>query len=246
MRAEIIAVLILVMVSTAAAALDQSYIHTVSRDGTSVMEKTMELSVFSNKLTPEMLGKMADLCRTDRDLDCDVDVEGKKITIRENFSSGGYYTFTTDYGLPDVTYTLAVRSLPSDRFSATLDKLLVGAGVTEAASGSASPLELTDKEANEQTASYLKFLKVKVTYSVTMPAAISEASAGSVAGEVSGDSATFDLLKVMEESEPITVKSSELNLGYIVGIIGIVVLVAMAAYFLYANKPAEKAPKKRK
>lgn len=246
MRADIIAVLILVMASTVSAALDQTYVQTVSRDGSSVMEKTMELSVFSNQLTPDVLGKMADLCKTDRDLDCDVDIEGKKVTIREKLTAGEDYAFATDYGLPDVTYTLVLRSMPNDRFSAALDKLLVGAGVIGVTGGATGPLVLTDKEANQESLYYLKLLNVKMTYRLTMPAAISEASAGSVAGEVSGDSVTFDLLKVMEQSEPVTVKSSELNLGYIAGIIGIVVLVALAAYFLYANRPVEKKPRKRK
>ncbi|NYZ74360.1 hypothetical protein H0O00_04415 [Candidatus Micrarchaeota archaeon] len=247
MRVEIIAVLILLAIPLAAAALDQSYVHVVARDGTSTMEKSMELAVFSNQLTSDALEKMAVLCKSDRDLDCDVDVANKKVAIREKLSPGAYYSFSSDYGLPDITHTLVINSIPSDRFAADLDDLLVGAGVTESSGGSVDSIDLRDKTANNKSVYYLKLLKVNITYTVTMPLDIAEARAGDVAGEISGNSATFDLVKVMEESEPITVRCTELNLGYMVGIAGIAVIAVLAFLFLSGRKPeAEKPQKKRK
>ncbi len=247
MRAEIIAVLFLLAIPLATAALDQSYAQVVARDGSSTMEKSMELAVFSSQLTSDALGKMAALCKSDRDLDCDVDVANKKVTIREKLSPGAYYSFSSDYGLPYVTHTMVVNSIPSDRFAADLDKLLLGAGVTDSSGGGVDSIDLRDKAANNKSVYYLKLFRANITYTITMPLEIAEAKAGSVAGEIGGDSVTFDLVRVMEESAPITVRCTELNLGYLVGIGGIIVVAVLAALFISSRKPeAQKPQKKRK
>lgn len=247
MRVEIAAVLFLLTVSLAAAALDQSYVHVVSRDGSSTMEKTMELAMFSNQLTPAVLERMGATCKSDRDLDCDVDVQNKKITIRERLSSGTYYVFTSEYGLPYITHTLVVKSIPSDRFGDVLNELLVAANVTGEGGSGVGAMDLTDKAANNESVFYLKLLKANITYTVTMPMAIAEARAGEVAGGIHGDVAEFNLVEVLEASEPITVRCVELNLGYIVAIVGIGI-IAFLAFSFVSGRRAEtpQNPKKGK
>ncbi|MDD5172397.1 MAG: hypothetical protein PHF60_05170 [Candidatus ainarchaeum sp.] len=246
MRTQIVAVLFLLAVSLSFAALDQSYVHVVARDGSSTMEKTMELAVFSNQLTSDALTRMGAICQSDRDLDCDVDVENKKITIREKLASGSYYSFSSDYGLPYVTYTLVVNSIPSDKFAADLETLLVGAGVVQPGDSSVEPMDLTDKQGNNETVYYLRLFRANITYAVTMPIPITEAYAGEVKGEISGDTARFDLLDVMAGSEPITVKGTEFNLGYMIAIIGIIVIAALAFSFRAGSKPEVPKPSKKK
>lgn len=246
MRAENVAVLFLLVIQLAAAGLDQSYTQAVARDGTSTVEKTMELAVFANQLTPEALGRMDTICRTDPRFDCDVDVAGKKITIRETLPPGGYYSFSSDYGLPDVTYTLVVNSVPSDRFSSTLDRLLVEADVTEESGSAGNPINLRDKDDNNETVFYSRFFDINITYIVTMPVDITEAHAGAIEGEISGKSVRFNLVDVLAEAQPITVKGTELNMGYIVGIVGIILIVGLALLFLAGRKPEVEKPHKKK
>jgi len=239
MRREIIALLLISLM--AGATLDQSYIQTVSRNGASVMEKTIEVTLFSNQLTAEGLTRMAEVCRTSKSFDCSVDVENKLVTMTEEFSSGGYYTFTSDYGLPSITHTLTIQKVPTDRFSTSLEKLLVAANATNytGGSGTGKAIDLSDKVANAESAGILKMLKANITYTFIMPAQISEAKAGSVNGAVSGTSATFDLVSVLAESEPIVVKAQELNYGYIIAITGVVVLAALAMSFL-GTRPGKR------
>jgi hypothetical protein len=232
MRREIFAILLLSLV--ASAAIDQSYIQTVSRNGASSMAKTMEIAVFSNQLATEGLAKMADYCEKSSGINCSVDVEAKKIVITESFASGGYYAFSNEYGIPSITYTVAISRVPTDRFSNSLSRLLVAANATEysGTGGSAKSIDLSDTEGNAEAAAILKSLKANITYTVIMPSGVSEAKAGSVIGKISGQTASFDLLEVMSESGgPIVVKSQELNYGYLIAIAGIVVLGALALSF---------------
>lgn len=246
MRTQIIAVLFLLAISLAAAALDQSYVHAVARDGSSTMEKSMELAVFSNQLTSEVLTEMGDMCQSDRDLDCDVDVENRKITIREKLAPGSYYSFSSDYGLPYITHTLVVNSIPSDKFAADLEKLLVGAKIVQPGDSGVEPIDLTDEGSNNESIYYLRLFKANITYTVIMPIPITEAYAGETKGEINGNATTFDLLDVMEESEQITVKGTELNLGYIIVIIGVVAIAALAFSFMAGPKAEVPKPSKKK
>ncbi|MCI0504267.1 hypothetical protein L0Y65_06185 [Candidatus Micrarchaeota archaeon] len=244
MRREIFALLLLSVIG--GAALDQSYMQAVSRNGASVIEKTMEVTLFSNQLSQEGLARMGEVCRTSDTLNCSVDVENKKITMAESFSSGGYYTLTSDYGIPFITYTLTLGKVPTDEFSNSLERLLVAANATEysGGSGAVKPIDLADREANAESAGVLKMLKANLTYTITMPSQVSEARAGNISGMVSGPSARFDLVSVMEESAPIVVRSQEPNYGYIIAIAGVVVLAALAFSFL-GTRPDKAAKRKR-
>jgi len=244
MRREIFALMLLSVI--AGAALDQSYVQTVSRNGASSIEKVMEVTLFSNQLSLEGLTRMAEVCRTSDTLECSVDVGNKKITMTESFSSGGYYTFSSEYGIPFITHTLTVSKVPTDKFSTSLEKLLVAANATDYAGGSGSvkPIDLVDREGNVEAVAALKMLKANITYTIIMPTSVSEAKAGGISGEVAGASATFDIVSAMDESAPIVVRSQEPNYGYIIAIAGVVVLAALALSFL-GTRPGKTVKRKK-
>ncbi len=231
MRREILALLLLAL--SASAAFDQTYLQTLSRDGNSTIEKTMQVTIFSNQLDSQAMAKMDEFCKGQTALDCSLDVGNKTITITDSFSSGGYYEYTTDYGLPYVTHTLTITRIPTDRFSTLLDRILSAANVSgSGGGGSVSPIDLRDNATNVQNAAYLRQFGANLTYTIIMPADISSAASGALNASVSGRTASFDLVGVLAESKPIVVRSQELNLGYITAIVGVLIIAALAVSFM--------------
>ncbi len=230
MRREILALVLFSLASFAA--FDQSYVQTVGRDGNSTIQKSMQLTIFG-QLNAQALSGMEQYCSSLTAFDCSVDPANKTVTITDAFSSGGYYEYTTDYGLPFVTHTLTITRIPTDRFSNLLDRLLAAGNVSGAGGGgSTSAIDLRDNSTNIQNAAYLRQFGANITYTVVRPADVSSAAAGNVSGSVAGRQATFDLVEVLGASKPIVVKSSELNLGYITAIVGLVVIIALAVAFV--------------
>jgi hypothetical protein len=222
----------LLLLAAAHAALDQSYVQTVARNGSSAIEKTMEVTIFANQLTSDGLQRMQQVCASGPRFDCSVDVDAKTVLMREGFAPGGYYSFSTDYGVPSITYTLTIDRIPTDRFSNDLDRLLAAANVTDSSGGGAArPIDLKDAATNQENAVLLKQFKANITYTIRMPVAIYDARAGGVQGSVSGNEVSFDLVEVLSESRPIVVRSSELNSGYLLAIGGVIVLAALSVTF---------------
>jgi len=243
MRREILAVLL--MCTLVSAGLDQSYIQVVDREGNSEITKTMDISAFMTDFEEGSMEKISDLCEAEPELRCSV--EGKKITITESFSPGEHYNFKVDYGIPFITYTLTQKKIPTDVFSVSLDKLLRKAGVVEGGvEGSADAIDLFNEEENRENAGFLRRFNVNLSYQITVPTAIDDASAGNVSGAVDGTTATFDIVEVMEESQPMTVRNSELNLGYMIIIAAVIVLGGLAYSFFRSKPPAKKKTKKAK
>jgi hypothetical protein len=231
MRRELLAFLL--MAVAAHAAIQQSYIQTVSRNGSSVIGKTMQITIFSDQLTAEALSRMEAFCDGQARIDCSVDPAAKTITMSDAFAPGGYYEFQSDYGLPFIRHTVTVSKIPTDRFSSLLDQVLLGANVTSAAGGgSASAIDLRDFKANRENADLLRQIGANITYTVVMPIPVSSATCGNLTGTIDGSSATFDLTGAMEQSQPIVVESDELNMGYMVAIAGLIVIIALAVSFM--------------
>ena len=226
------------------AALDQSYVHTVSSDGSSTITKSMDLTIFSNILGEDAFGRIDEICQANQTAVCSVDKEEMTITITERFSEGNYYTLTVDHGIPYVTYSLVVRRVPTDRFASSLDKLLVAAEAVEEAGGATGPLNLRD-EANKEGADYLERFRANITYTVNMPAPVHEARTGAVNGSIAGNSVQFDFVDVLRESDYMVVTSREINYGYLSIIAMVIVLAALALSFFRGKKPSKK-PRKRK
>lgn len=243
MRRELI---LLLALSLAWGAVDQTYVHTVSRDGSSVMEKESELTIFATELDEEDFQRMKAVCESGSRVQCSVDVEEKTVSITEEFAAGGYYTYSTNYGFPFITYTMVVDKIPNDRFSSSLSRLLVEANVTDPSmgGGSVNPIDFEDAVNNREVARILRGIGANLTYIVNFPVPVSEASAGNVSGSISGNSVTFDLISLLEASEPVSIKSSELNLGYFVIIAGVLVVAGLAFSFFW-SKPL-KGPRKKK
>lgn len=235
MRREILALLILT--AFASAALDQSYAMSISRDGSSVISKSFNLALSSDGLDGDALGKISDICQSDSAVGCSV--EGTRLTISEGFSPGEYYSFDAEYGLPSITYTVTLKKIPDDKFSLALDGLMRKAGALSGSQGTASPIDLGEEQKNRENAMFLRKFNANMTYMVLMPTNIGYAMAGNTSGMVSGESASFDLLSLMEESRPVVIKSSELNMGYLIILAAFVVLGALAVSF-FKSKPARK------
>jgi len=234
MRRGILALLLLSMLMSGA--IEQTFVHTMSSDGNSTMAKTMDISLFATQLPGSAMQKVESYCRSGGGIVCTMNAGTKVLGITETLRPGGYYTYTADYGLPFVTYTLTVSSLPNDVFAADIDNILRDANVTTRGSAAVKALDLTDKTGNAESLPVLKRLKANLTYTVTMPAAIAEAKAGKVKGSVSGPTASFDLLDVMGEGAPIVVVSRELNSFTLVAILAVLTVGAMSYSFFFPKK----------
>ncbi len=228
MRREIF--LFLIVSSLAFAALDQTYVQDVSREGASEITKSMDVTLFAGGLDDEAFQRISEVCDTDAELVCSI--EDKTIAMTEKFSPGVHYSFEADYGFPSITYTFTLKKVATDRFATSLDKLLLKAGVIEEMGGAVPPIDLEDKETNLEGAALLRQLKANITYVVNMPTAITEASAGSV----SGSSVTFDVASLMEASKPVTVRCSELNMAFLIVIGAVIVLGGLALSFIMQKK----------
>ena len=244
MRREI---LILLAISLVWGAVDQSYVHDVSRDGSSEMEKTSELSLFSDQIDEEAYQRMKIVC-DDQEfrVDCSVDAEAKTVTITEKLVPGGYYAYSADYGFPFITYSMVIDKIPNDRFASALSRILVEANVTDpaGAGGSVNPIDFEDEINNREVARILKNIEANITYTVNFPVPVSEAKSGNASAKISGNSVTFDVVELLEVSEPVRIRSSEINLGYMVLIIGLIIVGALALSF-FGSKPIRSAKKKK-
>lgn len=244
MKRAILILLILSMVVNAA--FDQTYVQQTNRNGGSSIEKTMDIAIFASQLSDEAFVKMDNYCKTTTEMVCSIDVNNKIVRITESFSSGAYYSFTGDYGLPDTTYTLVISKIPVDKFTQKFEKILVATGEGTPSGDSGNAIDLRDKTKNAESATLLKTFLAKLTYVVEMPADIEMAYAGNVTATVDGSTATFDLVAILDDSEPMIIVSKETNYGYLVAIAGVIVLIALAYAFVASSRPRQMKETKKK
>jgi hypothetical protein len=185
-----IILVLLLFSSLVIAGLDQSYVQTVSRDGSSEIEKTSDLTIFTGELEEDGLQKIDEFCQ--KSSDCNVNE--RNITITEEFEHTGYYSLTTEYRIPSIEYKYTLNRIPTDRFSELLGEVLVDAEVMEDAGKPADSIDLTD---GKDDARLLRKYGVIITYTINMPAQIYEARAGNVTGNVSGSTVTFYLIIIV-------------------------------------------------
>ncbi len=220
---------VLCFVMLAGATIEQTYVQTLSRSGSSTIEKTMDLGVFGKVID---IQKIADYCKQGNS--CTVDQASKKITLIEKFSQGSEYTFSSDYGLPFITYRMTLSRVSTDKFNAAFEKVLVATNATDGKGFDAgNPIELTDAKGNQELVGMLKGVKADIKYTITMPATIEGTNS---------ELQTFDVVAAMESATPITVVSKELNTGYMAAIAGVVVLIGLMASFI-VSKPKKKGAK---
>ncbi|MBN1169595.1 hypothetical protein JXA56_01090 [Candidatus Micrarchaeota archaeon] len=221
-------IFLLLLTAAVSAGLDQFYEQKVLISGESVVEKTMDISLFSDD---EALAKVEQVCSQKEY--CSLD--NKTITITEKFAPGPYYQYNDNYGL-FIEYEITVKRIPTDKFSRSLDSILKEAGAIDEIGSAAEPLDLLDKEANRKSAEFLRKFNVNIVYAIDMPAEISEARAGNVSGKIEGSRATFDIIEIMQDSDVIVVKSSQINMGYIITVTGIASLAVLAILFTRKKK----------
>lgn len=228
-------IVLLLLATLASGAMDQAYMQTVAADGTSAIMKTQDLAVFSSMVS---FPALEEACATMSSVQCTV--TGQKITITERFASNtGYYTYVRDDGFPFITHTLIITHIPNDVFSASLDRVLMAAN---ASTGGVATPPIDIAADNAELVTVLKLLKVKLDYEVVMPVQPYEAYAGNATGTITGNSASFDLVQVMNASQPIVVRGRELNLGILVLVIGVVVLAGLAYSFFGTSRKESKPP----
>ncbi len=245
-----IAIALLILASSLSfAGMDQYYVASVQRDGFIDITKSQDISLFSSTLPADAFERIASVCVQDPTLRCSMDAQKKVLTITERFPySTIYSTLSPDYGFPYVTYTLVVKQIPTDRFAEGVENILVKANLSQAGEGTL-PASLDLSVNNAESAAFLRMVGVNLTYAVVMPGAVKEAYSGNVTGVVVGERATFDLIEVFGSPNPIIIKSSELNGGYIVLAAAIVVLAAFAISFFgigRKDKQVEKSALKQK
>lgn len=244
MKRAILVLLILSMVVSAA--FDQTYVQQIDRNGGSSIEKTMDMAIAAGQLSEDAFVKMDNYCKTTTEVTCSVDVDKKIIKITESFSSGAYYSLVGDYGLPDTTYTLVISKIPVDKFTQKLEKILVATGEGTPNEDNVNAIDLRDKATNAQSAALLKTFLAEITYVVEMPSEIKTAYAGNVTATVVGSTATFDVVSILEDSEPMVIVSRETNYGYLVAIAGVIVLIVLAYVFMASSRPRQTKEAKKK
>ncbi|MFH1785641.1 MAG: hypothetical protein ABH842_04390 [Candidatus Micrarchaeota archaeon] len=232
----------LMIFSIVFASFDQSYTHDMNRNGAATIEKTMDISIFSGQLSKNAFTNMKQYCDNTMDIDCSVDVDKKTVTITEKFSSGIYYGFSADYGVPHTTYILEIERIPTNVFSQKLESILVAIGEANASNDNPNPINLRDQETNQNLVTTLEVLKVNITYTVEMPSEIDSASIGTA----QGSTVTFDVVEAMKGSQPVVVVSKEINYGYLIAILGIIVLLVVAYLFMISSKKRKPTETKKK
>ena len=229
-------IVLLLLAALASGTFDQTYVQTLADNGSSVIVKTQDLSVFSGSVSfPALSRACADLTN----VQCLV--SGQTMMISDSFApDGSYYTYASDGGFPFITRTLLISRVPNDVFGADLSKVLDAANFTSTG-GQSSVIDLTAD--NSGVVSALRQFDVNLTYVVNTPAVVSEAYSGNLSGSISGERVTFNLIDVMATGQPIVIKTQELNVGALVLIIGVVVLAGLAYAFFVTSRKNEKAPR---
>ena len=230
----VLAVILLSLMLTGS--IFQSYEQTIDKNGNSVILKKMDAGLILGVSGENTAQKIGGACSSDPSLDCSY--EGGSLIIEEMFGKNdGYYTYEVNYGVPYIEYELIVNKIPVEKFTEKLDRVLVEAGITEIPSNDfGEPLNLKDAESNRENARFLRESGLEITYEVSMPGDISEGYAGGVSGSLEGSEAQFMLSEVLEESQPMIVKSREINWGYILIIAALIVLAAFALSFRKSRK----------
>ncbi len=236
MSKPIIALLIVMALSFAT--VDQSYVQDISADGTSSLQKTMDISIFSNQLSNSTLLAMAAFCSSTTKVACSVDTVSKTLTIKETLPPGSYYSVETQYGFPFITQTVTIDRIPNDMFGDSLNTILAASNITT--SGVVQALNIRDN--NSASVAALRALNANFTYTVEMPASISTAQSGAYAAAIQGTEARFDLIEVLSQSQPMVVVTSQINAFAVVGIIGVIALAALA-YSFFSMRPAKGSKK---
>lgn len=223
--------------------ISQTFYQKVGRDGTSEITSSTDFTglasiasfgwISGEEMMEHMPKVLENLCinasNADPSLVCSAD--GAKLTLKKSFTpDDGYYEFSSEADILSITYTLKVNSIPLDRFGVApkVHLPIVGIGPLE----KVDAIVLSKKVENKRMATQMEKIRgFTAHYVVEMPGEIIYASAGKYNAVINGSTATFDLVEVLSNSEPLIVKSEEFNLTALMLIAGAIFLVAIVVLF---------------
>jgi len=228
---KISAVAIVFLLIVLTGSVFQTYEHTVKNNGESEIKKEFDLGFFTGMFGQDADARIAQVCYPNSPFRCEYN--NSKMVLRKEFSQNdGYYEFHVNYGVPFIDYEIVVRKIPTEKFSEMLDSVLFSAGVINAtADDYGKPINLENTAASKEAATLIKQTGLDIKYVIVMPGYVWNASAGNVSATSEGERAEFLLSEVLEEGQPMVVKSRELNIGYMLLIAMIIVLAAFALSF---------------
>lgn len=227
--------------------IDQKYVHKVYENGESRIDRNLDLSFFSSVLQKQSLQMMASECLKDDSLHCSLDVENMTIYTYHVFESNNlYYSIEIDNGLPYSTYTLTVLQVPNDQFTYDLRDIMARAGLETNSQEIMEPIDLREGSTWGTKAYALEALGVSIGYSVEMPGEILSARSGELQGNVTGNTASFEVIDVIKKPAPMVFKSRAINWMYLLGIVFLVVILALVAGVASRRKNNTKTEKQTK
>lgn len=254
MKREVILILA-AMILFLSGCVTQTFTQKMERDGTSVVESRTNLVQYPGYLKlindefkkKDVAGEIGvvieNVCKGIEETDplTKCNVEDLSLIMKKEFTiKDGYYTFEAKEGIPYTTYVLKVNKIPVDKFS----KELQAQQKTIAASqyGSGIPLKMTAidlRKAEDASIAAQGLEQVQgagLIYAIEMPGEIVKAESGAYNASITGNTAEFDLIDVMKNSSPLVVESQEINVLWIVIILGTIALVVVGYSFFAGQK----------
>ncbi|HLC68454.1 MAG TPA: hypothetical protein VJH24_01325 [Candidatus Bilamarchaeaceae archaeon] len=227
----------------------QEFHQTVDKDGSSTLAATYDFAQFielsseygaqygmpggitQSAFAVQMQERCTAARQTNPSMECAVNGTTLQMTVPLE-ADNPYYDFEVEENLLFRTYRFTLHTVPLDRFDA-------GASVDERLEPP-EPVDLTDKSKNAQQAQSLRLINgFAFTYAVEMPGSVVTATAGTYEAEIDGNTATFDMLEVLQDSAPLTVESQELNFFFLVAVVAVLLIVAVALAFLKHKKSSK-------
>lgn len=233
--------------------VSQSYTHNVDKNGNSEISVVMDFSKLpfyasqfgkTKDQSKSVLSKaLAEACentaKIDKSTECSV--QDDKVLMKKSFTDkDGYYTFEVNEGIPYRTYRMIIYKIPSESFAKLLyptAKKYTSDFLSADIEGVPLIIDLRKKQENAITASGLKLLPdFDYTYEVQMPGEIINSYYGNNSVQSSGNKVKFNLVQVLEKSEPLVIESKEINILLIGLIIGAIIIIGLWLSFFSKQK----------
>ncbi|MGV8176687.1 MAG: hypothetical protein ACP5NX_02740 [Candidatus Bilamarchaeaceae archaeon] len=232
-----IALFSVMMMLVLSGCVSQDYAQKVGEDGNSVMTVTVDFSrAVSSVEMPAGAGLSATLnkvCAQNTDPKMTCSAKGSAIVLQKKMTpDDGYYAFDVSRGLPFVNYEIKMYAFPTDMFGAVFEKVYPGLQLAE-------PVDLRKRVQSRMILDRLKEEGVNWTYTVTMPGEIYETNSGRLVPKQGAylDKSTvrYDMADVLYQSEPVVVKSREID-AYSIGITVLVLVMAYLAWDFFMRR----------
>lgn len=221
---------------------EYSYTQEFKEDGNSTLELRIDYTytiemyaeyegkTYETKLQEfknEKKNECEELVNANSGITCKVEKEIVEISI--DLLSGEYYNFTKKNNIPDHVYILELNKILN------LNLLDPVTGID------AFELNGNLSEENRVKLQAAKNLGIKLEYIIIMPGEIFDASSGEVEGKIEGNKATFNLIEVAENAEPIIVKSKKVDEIYLYLVyLAVVVIFVWVMYAVFGPTGKKK------